>query len=370
MSVSIMIFHIVLLSGFQYTIRFIVAYKIRKDIDDLVVRHSGKMVSMNPIYCKRQKIMITDRELITVIMATYNGSDYIKDQLESIYEQSVEIGQVIISDDGSEDNTVEIVQTFIEEHKLQDTWRISINQTNMGPAANFIKMCKEAKGDYIFFSDQDDIWMPEKVESMVNIIKGNSKIGFLYADVINTANPNGSNNYDLQTGGEVEPIVFSPTNYFFKGLGCATCITRKFMKHVINYWIPGWEHDMFFWSCAILLNSGYKYNTPVIWRRIHSGNVSMHELKTLEKRTIQVEQSISRPLKMKELLKDNSIDDTEKTYFLEEYDKVLRRRYKALKNRDVFLALINILSGKDYYLHKTKGAILDIVLIVFKQYSM
>ena len=314
--------------------------------------------------------MKTDRELVTVIMATYNGRDYIKEQLESIYEQSTEISQVIISDDGSKDNTVEIVQTFIEEHNLQDRWRISINQTNMGPAANFINMCKEAKGDYIFFSDQDDIWMPGKVERMVNIIKSNPKISFLYADVINTTTPNDSMNYDLQAGGKVEHIAFSPTNYFFKGLGCATCITKKFMKHVIKYWVPGWEHDMFFWSCAILLNSGYKYNTPVIWRRIHSRNVSMHEVKTLEKRTIQVEQSISRPIKMKELLKDNFIVDSEKINFLEEYERVLRRRYRALKNRDVLPAFINIMRGKDYYLHKTKGAILDIVLIVFKKYSM
>lgn len=315
-------------------------------------------------------MMLNDDPKITVLLATFNGAKYLKEQLGSLYLQSKKIDQVLVVDDGSSDNSVELVQSFINEHELFNSWKVKINNINLGPAANFINMCKEAEGDYIFFCDQDDIWMPDKIERMSNIIKNNPDIGLLYADVINMVNLDNKPHFATQFSEEVKRIDFSASNYFYKGLGCATCITKEFMNHVIKYWTLGWEHDMFFWACSILLKKGYKYSSPVIWRRIHTSNVSIHELKTLEKRRIQIRNSLNRPLKMKELLKDNNINDDEKLKFLDGYEKTLKRRYEALMNRNIGLAVYNLIYGKDYYLYREKGAMLDLVLIIFGKYSI
>ena len=142
------------------------------------------------------------------------------------------------------------------------------------------------------------------------------------------------------------------------------------MNEVIQYWIDGWEHDMFFWSCAVLIGGGYKYHYPVLWRRIHDNNTSMHEVKTLEKRRKQVSSSLKRPAKMRELIQDHNIVDYSKNMFLDKYEAVLKRRNRALQSRNILLALYNLFRGRNYYLHKEKGALLDIVLIVFGTYKM
>ena len=103
--------------------------------------------------------------MISVCMATYNGEKYIKEQLDSILLQLRENDEIIISDDGSSDSTVEIAESY------QDS-RIKIFQNSFkNLILNFEFALKQAKGDFIFLSDQDDIWLPNKVEvSLIHLI--------------------------------------------------------------------------------------------------------------------------------------------------------------------------------------------------------
>ena len=87
-------------------------------------------------------------------MATYNGAEYVVEQLESIRTQSMPVDEVIIHDDRSTDDTVAIVEKYIREHGLERTWKVSQNPKNLGYAANFIGAVKETEGEYIFFCDQ------------------------------------------------------------------------------------------------------------------------------------------------------------------------------------------------------------------------
>ena len=159
--------------------------------------------------------------IISVILALYNGEKYILDQLNSLLTQSMAVDQVLITDDGSTDNSICLVKNFISEHHLENNWFLFKNERNIGPSGNFINMCMKAKGEYIFFCDQDDIWMTDKVEKMYKIISKNRQIRFLYADVINTYDPIRKMNEQQQTNStnvfneEIECIKFSPTNYFF-----------------------------------------------------------------------------------------------------------------------------------------------------------
>ena len=95
---------------------------------------------------------------VSILMCTYNGEKYIKDQLESIYQQNLQPDEVWIIDDCSKDSTVSIIKSFITEHNLGNCWHCEKNKTNIGYASNFKNGITRVKGDIIFFSYQDDIW--------------------------------------------------------------------------------------------------------------------------------------------------------------------------------------------------------------------
>jgi len=103
---------------------------------------------------------------ISVCIATYNGEKYIRQQLGSILGQIGESDEIIVSDDSSSDRTVEIIKTF-------DDKRIILLENNRfhSPAYNFEHGLKKATGDIIFLSDQDDIWLENKVEIMLGLLQ-------------------------------------------------------------------------------------------------------------------------------------------------------------------------------------------------------
>lgn len=105
---------------------------------------------------------------ISVAMATYNGARFITEQLDSIRLQSLPVDQVILRDDGSSDQTLEIVREYLETYELAPAWRITQNGKRLGYAENFRAAVEETDGDYVFFCDQDDIWEPDRVEDMVS----------------------------------------------------------------------------------------------------------------------------------------------------------------------------------------------------------
>lgn len=104
--------------------------------------------------------------MISVCIATRNGSRYLGEQLNSILSQLGASDEVIISDDGSSDNTIEIIRCFNDR-------RIKIFQRehSVGIVANFENALKASKGDIIFLADQDDVWVPGKVHNLKDSLK-------------------------------------------------------------------------------------------------------------------------------------------------------------------------------------------------------
>jgi len=103
--------------------------------------------------------------MISVCIPTYNGEKFIKQQLDSILIQLGKDDEVIISDDSSTDHTVEIIKNINDP-------RITLigNCTFQSPVFNLENALKKAKGDYIFLSDQDDVWLPEKVNKCLDYL--------------------------------------------------------------------------------------------------------------------------------------------------------------------------------------------------------
>ena len=118
----------------------------------------------------------------SVVMATYNGVDYLLEQLDSLGDQSMQIEEVIICDDCSKDETVSMIRDYIEKNGLGDRWKLIENEKNLGYANNFHKAMSLANGEYIFFSDQDDIWYLNKLEDMCRVMDENPKVQLLCTD--------------------------------------------------------------------------------------------------------------------------------------------------------------------------------------------
>lgn len=101
---------------------------------------------------------------ISVAMATYNGEKFISDQIESILKQLDRNDELIISDDNSKDNTVEIIKGYMEK---DDRVKLIFNYKK-GIISNFDNAISHSSNDIIFLSDQDDVWVDNKVETIKN----------------------------------------------------------------------------------------------------------------------------------------------------------------------------------------------------------
>lgn len=121
--------------------------------------------------------------MISVALCTYNGERYIKDQLESIVYQTVPVDEIVICDDCSTDSTIQIVKTIAAQHQYIE-FKITINDTNIGVRRNFENALKLCNGDVMLLSDQDDIWFPEKVETIVNYFEKNPQKDTIISNAI------------------------------------------------------------------------------------------------------------------------------------------------------------------------------------------
>lgn len=103
----------------------------------------------------------------SVVICTYNGSQYIEQQVNSILSQTVLPDEIIICDDHSSDNTKDILVSL--EKSPACHIRIFLNDENIGFTKNFEKAISLAFGEIIFFSDQDDVWFPSKISTVLGL---------------------------------------------------------------------------------------------------------------------------------------------------------------------------------------------------------
>lgn len=220
----------------------------------------------------------------SVVMATYNGAEYLYEQLDSLRDQTMPVDEVIICDDCSTDATVKMLQDYIEENGLKNSWKLILNEKNMGYANNFHKALMLAEGEYIFFSDQDDVWYHNKIEEMVRVLDENPQVQLLCTDYEPFSSseqapvvPEGV--MKKMTGdGSLEKISLNSRNIHIASLGCDMAIRKTFRNQIAPYWINGWAHDDYVWKTAQCVDGCYEYHKPLIKRRLHDSNVSMRKM--------------------------------------------------------------------------------------------
>ncbi|HIX81929.1 MAG TPA: glycosyltransferase [Candidatus Erysipelatoclostridium merdavium] len=117
---------------------------------------------------------------ISVAMATFNGQDYIKDQLNSIISQDKKVDEIIIVDDCSSDDTVKISKEILKNSKID--YKVIINSENKGVFYTFYQAIKYCTGELVFLSDQDDVWKKNKVKKILQKFKDDSEICLVFSN--------------------------------------------------------------------------------------------------------------------------------------------------------------------------------------------
>lgn len=222
--------------------------------------------------------------MISVVMATYNGEKFIEKQMLSILNQTKKPDEVLIADDCSKDNTAKIIKDFIEKNKLSN-WNFKINLSNQGYQKNFYNLLKESHGDIIFLADQDDYWHKEKIEIMSDIMEKNKSIQAL-CSTVNLVDANSNkievpkieNLYNSNFTFSKEPLrdinFFDITSIMSSNIspGCSMCITGKLNKQFLETYNFTMPHDWHMNLIASLFNGCCLINRDLIDYRLHGNN--------------------------------------------------------------------------------------------------
>jgi len=200
---------------------------------------------------------------ISVCMAVYNGAEYIEEQIGSILPQLKENDELIVSDDGSTDNTLELI------NNLKDN-RITIYRSDGGNIVrNFENALRRASGDVIFLSDQDDIWYSNKVNTMLGFIVKYDLV-FSNASVFST-NLNDTNllyNQHTKRTGFLRNVI--KNNY----IGATMVFNRKIIGKALPFPKNIHMHDAWLGVLAEIIGKTHYIDEPLIYYRRHGNNAS------------------------------------------------------------------------------------------------
>lgn len=216
---------------------------------------------MNDRYPDRQP-------LISIALATYNGNRFLREQLDSIYSQTYGNIEVVACDDCSSDDTAAILEEYRKRHGL----RYLVNESNLGFMRNFEKIITLCRGEFIALADQDDVWLPEKLEKQ---LKGLGNASLVYSDAFLVDEAGRQLPGSLIRTSGVRPLSGKNFEYFVCNTcvtGCTTLFRRDLLIHALP--IPACEtyHD---WWLAVVASrrEGVNYmDSRLVKYRQHEGN--------------------------------------------------------------------------------------------------
>lgn len=291
----------------------------------------------------------------SVVIATYNGAEFLREQLDTIRMQTVKPDEVVICDDCSTDNTVEVARTYIEEYGLNGSWIVYENDSNLGYANNFNKAAKLATGDLLFFSDQDDTWDKEKIQIMSELMEQYEDCAVLSTDY----NPWYFGDTEkkapkevlekMPNNGKLEKINLSKTSFYIGAIGCCMCVRKTFFDGVNDYWHDGWAQDDRMWRLSQCADGCYILHSNLINHRIHSNNTSTyskyHTLSRRVKLFKEMQQANEEMLKtLMDRFNNSETPDVKRAILpqikiVNKHISMMELRIKLLEKRNLFCSI-------------------------------
>lgn len=298
--------------------------------------------------------------MITVLMATYNGSKFVIPQLESIRKQTVVPDRVIILDDCSTDDTVKIIEDYLKSHQL-DTWMIEKNKTNLGHYKTFIALCRMVDTDskYVFFSDQDDIWKDHKIETMLTAFSDeNVSMAFCRSEFIDehdqtTSSPKLFDSQSKATNRQFEVSLKTllqswPSGYqtAFRSNVLSDILSKNYDQN------PSFQfHDVLFGMLAALYGKVICIDDILDSHRIHGHNVTLSSNSqslngSLENRLDYYEKMVLRYQLVRDVARLHQDVASEKV--ADNYISLYQSRIRFIKRINL-QAIFSMIKLKSYY---------------------
>lgn len=200
-------------------------------------------------------------KLVSVVLATYNGEQFIAKQIQSIVDQSHQGIELIVQDDQSTDRTVEIVESFRDKISL----RCEVNRQRLGFVRNFEAGIRRARGDYIALCDQDDLWHKDKIATLLREI-GDADLIHSDCELIDAHDrplaPSWKKTRRVRSSA-AELLFYNDVT------GCTSLFKRRLLDSVLPFPEGLAYHDWWLAVCAATQN-GLKYTPlPLVAYRQH-----------------------------------------------------------------------------------------------------
>lgn len=290
----------------------------------------------------------------SVAIATYNGEKYILEQFDSILHQTQAVDEVIICDDCSQDTTVHLINHYIIQHALGDTWKLYVNEHNLGYGENFKKAAYLCTGDIIFFCDQDDIWVKNRVEVMASVMRDAHKISLLTSQLLWFSDEKKKElllHRSLQSKFNLKAVPFNKKNGYLRAPGCVMCVRKEFLKKIESNWYSGWAQDEACWCLAVVRGELFALADYVsLYRRDHAERTSGKLGHRKEKRLKYLRDVRDCASHMVKLAMKDLYDERELRFYYRCY-LMARKREKLILSRSLFGAF-KLLPYLPYYYSK------------------
>ena len=239
---------------------------------------------------------------ISVVVAVYHGEKYLAQQLESLFHQTRQPDEIVIGDDSGDDGCFRIIETIRKD--FSGELRYIRNTSRLGFLHNFINLANQASGEVIFFCDQDDIWQPEKIETLAAVLEHDpaAQIAVCNSEMMdadgNTLNETLLSGIDHFS--EIIPQINAGKAFFPLinqriGLAGHNMAIRKDFVRILNQ-IPAHyrDHDLWMQHTGALLGVLRYVDRPLTRFRMHAGNTSTPRLEKVRKSLLHRFQEISK----------------------------------------------------------------------------
>lgn len=265
-------------------------------------------------------------DIVQVVIGTYNGEKFLREQLDSILEGNYADIQIEISDDGSTDSTLDIAREYVSRYE----GKVSLyqNEKNLGFRLNFLNALKRSSANYVMCCDQDDVWLPGKIgvtlEKMKSLEQGDGKPILVFTDAMMYDSESGKDLGSFFKNGKLntENVDIAHILMENKCIGCTTMVNKEAVSYLHTLPDSIRVHDWWLaMICATFGKIGFVDEMTIRYRQ-HGNNIIggtsfssyfVNRIASLKKQRQAVYDSFSQGQAFYELFQEQMESDKKKT---------------------------------------------------------
>ena len=315
--------------------------------------------------------------MISVVMATYNSHRFLYKQFDSILKQTNPIDEMIIVDDASSDNTIELINKYINEHKLKN-WKLFIHDKNQGFIKTFSEALTYAQGDIIILCDHDDIWFENKVEIIQKTFDSNPDIKALATsfcqidendNLIATKKRIGCSNNNLirrrVKSGHLNKMTIKDIGVYNISPGCTCAITKGLRDEYIKTETHVLPHDWKLNLIAECYDGLYYLDVVTTKYRIYTGNtIGLGHQSDYDKRKKISVKGFEEKQEMLRIVGEELGVNSKEFLYINSIINLFKSRIELIKTRKIFFIGIPLLFKSLSYSKLYETIAYDIITIV------